>query len=119
MTNAQIIEFLSHEPLADIYCDPTELQHIEEIKGAGFADHPTNKDVKLGIDLCKCQTLLITLDSANLIKDMQGYQYRKAKDGSILDESVKVCRPPGGRHALRGVRPDRALAAPTARSFRR
>ncbi len=89
MTNAQIIEFLSHEPRGDIYCDPTELQHIEEIRGAGYRAFPANKDVKLGIDLCKRQTLRITLDSANLIKEIQGYQYRKARDGSILDEPVK------------------------------
>jgi phage terminase large subunit len=89
MTNSQIIEFLSHEPRGDIYCDPTELQHIEEIKGAGYRAFPANKDVKLGIDLCKRQTLYITLDSANLIKEIQGYQYRKDRDGSVRDEPVK------------------------------
>ena len=104
MTNAQIIEFLSHEPKGDIYCDPTELQHIEEIKGAGYAAYPANKDVKLGIDLCKRQTLLITLDSANLLKEIQGYSYKKSKDGGVLDEPVKLRRPPGGRYALRRVR---------------
>jgi phage terminase large subunit len=89
MTNSQIIEFLSHELRGDIYCDPTELQHIEEIKGAGYRAYPANKDVKLGIDLCKRQTLYITLDSANLIKEIQGYQYRKDRDGSVRDEPVK------------------------------
>ena len=89
MTNAQIIEFLSHEPKGDIYCDPTELQQIEEIKGAGYAAYPANKDVKLGIDLCRRQTLLVTLDSANLMKEIQGYAYKKSKDGAVLDEPVK------------------------------
>jgi hypothetical protein len=52
-----------------------------------FSD-ATNKDIKLGIDLCKRQTLLITLDPANLLKEMQGYSYKKSKDGGVLDEPV-------------------------------
>jgi phage terminase large subunit len=99
MTNSDIIERLSHEGKGDIYADPTQLQMIEEIRRAGHNIYPANKDVKLGIDLCKRQVLNITKSSANLIKEIGGYQYKKDKDGRVLEDPVKF-----NDHALDAMR---------------
>lgn len=89
LTNSDLIEFLSHEERADIYADPTELQMIEEISRAGHNVYPANKDVKLGIDLCKRQALNITKESINGITEIRGYRYKKDKGGNVLEEPVK------------------------------
>jgi len=89
LTNANIIEVLSHQEKGDVYADPTELQMIEEIRQARYNIYPANKDVKLGLDLCKRQTLNITQQSANLLKEIQGYQYKVDKDGRVIEEPVR------------------------------
>lgn len=89
LTNQNIIEFLGHEEKGDIYADPGQLQMIEEIHQAGKNIYPANKDVKLGIDLCKRQTLNIVKNSVNLIKEIQGYQYKVDKDGRVFEDPVK------------------------------
>lgn len=89
MTNADIIEFLSHEEKGDIYADPTEKQMIEEIFRAGFNAYEGHKAVKEGIDLCQRQTLFITKDSPNLIKEIDSYQWKVDKNGNVLPEPVK------------------------------
>jgi phage terminase large subunit len=99
LTNSDIIERLSHVERGDIYADPTQLQMIEEIKRAGHNIYPANKDVKLGIDLCKRQVLNITKSSANLIKEIGGYQHKKDKDGRVLEDPVKF-----NDHALDAMR---------------
>ena len=89
ITNADLIELLKQLPKADIYADSSEPQRIEEIKRAGFNIYPALKDVKLGIDIGKRRTLYITKSSANLIKEIHGYQYKKNKDNQVLEEPVK------------------------------
>lgn len=89
LTNSDLIELLSHEEKADIYADSAEPQRIEEINRAGYRCFPANKDVKYGIDLLKRQVLHLTKDSVNGIKEVRGYQYRKDKDGHVLEEPVK------------------------------
>lgn len=89
LTNADLIELLSHQQRADIYADPSEPQRIEEIQRAGYIIYPANKDVQLGIDLCRRQTLNITKSSVNLLKEIQGYQRKINKDGVALEEPVK------------------------------
>jgi PBSX family phage terminase large subunit len=89
LTNSDLIELLSHEERADIYADSAEPQRIEEIRRAGYSVFPANKDVRFGIDLLKRQMLHITKSSANLLKEIRGYQYKKDKDGRVLEEPVK------------------------------
>ena len=89
MTNADIIEFLTHEDRGDIYGDPTEKQMIEEIFRAGFNAYDGHKTVKEGLDLCQRQTLFITKDSINLIKEIDSYQWKEDKNGNVLPEPVK------------------------------
>lgn len=89
LTNSDLIELLSHEERGDIYADSAEPQRIEEIYRAGYNIYPANKDVKLGIDLCKRQSLNITKQSINLIKEIQGYRRKTDKNGYVLEEPVK------------------------------
>ena len=89
MTNPDIIEFFSHQERGDIYADPTELQMIEEIRRADLNIYPADKDVRLGIDLCKRQTLNITKQSVNLTKEIGGYQHKVDSNGNVLEEPVK------------------------------
>lgn len=89
ITNADIIEHLSHEERGDIYGDPTEKMLIEEIKKAGYNCHEAHKDVKAGIDLCQRQTLSIPEASVNLIKEIQSYQWKEDRDGNVIPEPIK------------------------------
>ena len=89
MTNAGLIEFLSHEERGDIYADSAEPARIEEIYRAGYNIYPAQKDVQLGIDLCRRQTLNITTGSNNLIKEIRGYRRKVDKNGNVLEEPVK------------------------------
>ena len=89
LTNKDIIEFYTHEDKGDIYADPTAKQMIEEIFRAGLNIYEAHKDVKDGIDLCQRQTLYIPESSANLIKEIQSYQWKEDKDGRVLAEPVK------------------------------
>lgn len=89
LTNADLIERLTHEKRADIYADSAEPQRIEEIYRAGWNIYPANKDVKMGLDVCKRQTIYITKRSVNLIKEIRGYSNKKDKKGLLLEEPVK------------------------------
>ncbi len=91
LTNADIIEFLTHEAKGDIYCDPSAKQMTAEIRQAGFAAYEGHKGVKDGIDLCQRQTLYVPQSSTNGIKELQGYCWRKDPNDPthFLSEPVK------------------------------
>jgi len=89
ITNSDIIEFLSHEQRGDIYGDPSSKMMVEEVAKAGYSAYLGHKGVKESIDLCQRQTILIPAESVHLIKEIRGYQWRVAKDGTVLDEPVK------------------------------
>lgn len=103
-TNADIIEFLSHEPKGDIYGDPTSKQAVKEICQAGYSAFEGIKGVKESLDLCKRQTLFIPQSSTNLIKEIRNYHWKKnpqaaGKDDAFLPEPVKY-----NDHALDAMR---------------
>ena len=89
LTNADIIEFLSHEERGDIYADPSAKQMVEEIFRAGYNAYEAHKGVKDGIDLCQRQTLSIPEPSVNLIKEIQSYQWKEDKNGNVISEPIK------------------------------
>jgi len=89
LTNADIIERMTHEDKADVYADSAEPDRIEEIHRAGWNIYPANKDVKMGIDVCKRQTIYITPRSVNTIKEVKGYARKKDKNGVVLEEPIK------------------------------
>ena len=82
MTNADIIEFFSHEDRGDIYGDPTSKQMIAEIQRAGYSAFEGHKGVKEGIDLCQRQTLFVPQSSTHLITELQNYHWKKDKDAT-------------------------------------
>jgi len=77
LTNADLIEKLSHEERADIYADSARPDMIEEILRAGYSIYPANKDVEYGLDLLRRQMLYITRESVNLWKEVRGYHHKK------------------------------------------
>ena len=105
LTNADLIERLTHEERADIYPDSADPNRIEEINRAGFVCVAANKDVKLGIDVVKRQPLHITKRSVALIKEVRKYSYRKDRGDKILEEPCKIddhgCD--AGRYATLGL----------------
>ncbi len=74
---------------AYIYADAAEPDSIEELYRMGLNIHPANKDVWNGIITVKSHPLFITRDSKNLIREMQGYKWKKDKNDLILEEPVK------------------------------
>jgi len=105
LTNADLIERLSHEDRADIYPDSAEPDRIEEIRRAGWNVFPANKDVKMGIDVVRRQTLYVTKRSVNLIKELRNYCRKKDRAGNVLEEPLKIndhgCD--AGRYASMGM----------------
>lgn len=93
LTNADIIEFFSHESRANIYADPSAKQMIAEIQRAGYNCYEGHKGVKESIDLCQRQTLYIPQASSHLITEIQNYHWAKDKNASgedsFLPEPVK------------------------------
>ena len=93
LTTADIIEFFTHEMRGDIYADPSAKMMTEEIYRAGYTAYDGHKGVKEGIDLCQRQTLMIPSESEHLIKEIQGYCWKKdpnSTDGTgCLPEPVK------------------------------
>ena len=119
MTNSDIIEKLSHEERADIFGDPSAKMLIEEIRRAGFFAYEGIKGVKESIDLMQRQTLYIPESSANLIKEIRSYQWKKDPNDPthFLPEPVKFSDHAldAARYALWGLveRYGRPTARPT------
>ncbi len=90
LTNSDLIERLSHFSKGDIYADWAEPQRIKEISNAGYTIYNANKDVKLGIDVCRRQTIHITKGSVNIKKQIRGYHRKKDSNGIILDDPFKL-----------------------------
>jgi phage terminase large subunit len=92
MTNADIIEFLSHEARGDIFGDPSSKMMLEEIRRAGYSAYEGHKGVKESIDLCQRQKLVIPEASQNLTREIRSYTWKKNKDGlggGFMPEPVK------------------------------
>ena len=91
LTVSDIIEKLSHEERGDIYGDPSAKMMVEEIRRAGYFAYEGVKGVKESIDLCQRTTLFIPQSSANLIREIQSYQWKKNPDDPthFLPEPVK------------------------------
>jgi phage terminase large subunit len=72
-----------------IYADSAETKTIEEMYKAGFNIHPADKDVWAGIVGVKSYPLLIKAGSTDLVKELQGYKWKKDKNENIIEEPVK------------------------------
>ncbi len=74
---------------AKIYADAAEPDSIEELHRMGLNIHPAKKDVWAGIITMKSHPMFITRRSANLIREIKGYKWKKDKNDKILEEPVK------------------------------
>jgi phage terminase large subunit len=101
LTNKDIIEHLSHEDRGDIYGDPSSKMMIEEIRRAGYPAWEGHKGVKESLDLMQRQTLYIPESSVHLIKEIQGYCWKKdpTDHEKFIAEPIKV-----NDHALDAAR---------------
>lgn len=76
-----------HEPIYYDYSDP---RSAEELTRYNFNMIPcASKNVRESIMAIKGRPLHITRRSANLIKELKNYSWKKDKTGKILDEPVK------------------------------
>jgi phage terminase large subunit len=76
-----------------IYADAAEPDRIVEIRRAGYNVRAANKgqgSVMHGIDHCQRMTLHGKRDNVNINAEIQSYAWRKTRDGSTLDEPVKI-----------------------------
>ena len=123
ITNSDLIEKLSHVPRGDIWADCAEPQRIEEISRAGYNIYPANKDVKMGIDLCKRNAICITKESDTTLKQIRGYQNKTDRNGEVFEEPVKINDDTldAGRYGMMGLtqRYGFATAMPGGRKVKR
>jgi phage terminase large subunit len=77
-------------PNAVIYADAAEPKSIEEIYKAGINIQQADKDVWAGIVGVKSYPLFVKYGSANLIRELQGYKWKKDKNDNVLEEPVKA-----------------------------
>lgn len=91
MTNPQLIERIKQEvpDHSPIYADCAEPKTIDEIYKAGINVLPSDKDVWAGIVGVKSFPLFVRYGSENLVKELQGYKWRKDKNDNVLEEPVK------------------------------
>jgi phage terminase large subunit len=73
-----------------VYCDSAEPKTIEEITRAGFNALQSIKDVYVGIQKVKSMPLYITQRSANILKEVKSYKWKKDKNDKVEDEPVKL-----------------------------
>lgn len=93
-TTGDLIELLPefiHSKTAEIYCDTSEPDRIEEIYRAGYNAQPSERSVIDGIDTCKRFKIHIVADSKAGIKDIESYRWKKDKNGKSLDEPNHSC----------------------------
>lgn len=91
LLNPELIQRIKqHVPRsAPIYADHAEAKSIEEIFKAGLNVHKADKDVWAGIVSVKSYPLFVKSGSENLIRELQGYKWKKDKNDNVLEEPVK------------------------------
>ena len=92
LTTSDLVErvkALNISPYDEIFCDAAEPKTIEELTRAGLNAKSANKDVREGIRKVKSIPLYVTMDSSNLIKELNNYKWKTDKNGKKLDEPVK------------------------------
>lgn len=74
-----------------IIADSAEPKSIEEVHRLGFNIHPATKgadSIRNSIDILKRQTLLVTRESTNLIKELRNYTWDTNRTGASLGVPV-------------------------------
>lgn len=92
LTNPPLIDLIKDLGISNgpIYADCAEPKTIEELYKAGINVLPSDKDVWAGIVGVKSYPLYVRHGSTNLIKELQGYKWKKDKNDNVLEEPVKA-----------------------------
>lgn len=78
------------QDLDAVYCDSADPEKIQQFCDYGINAYPSVKDVKAKISTTQESRIHIDESCVNLIREMPQYQWRKNKDGELLDEPVKA-----------------------------
>ena len=98
MTNSEFLEEihnllgkhnLGFRDLDAVYCDSADPEKIEVFCRNGLNAYPSVKNVKAKIHTTQETKIHIKECCVNLIREMPQYEWKKNKDGEILDEPVK------------------------------
>ena len=98
MTNSEFLEEitsllnkhdLTFNDLDAVYCDSADPEKIEVFCRNGLNAYPSVKNVKAKIHTTQESKIHIDESCVNLIREMPQYEWKKNKDGEILDEPVK------------------------------
>ena len=98
MTNSMFLEEiecllerngLSKLGVEAIYADSADPEKIEVFNRNGLNVYPSVKNVKAKIDTTRETKIHIRENCVNLIREMPMYEWKRNKDGEILDEPVK------------------------------
>jgi phage terminase large subunit len=74
----------------EVFADSAEPRTIEQLYQAGINIKPSDKDVWAGIVAVRSSNLYVHSKSENLIKELQGYKWKKDKNDNLLEEPVKA-----------------------------
>jgi len=102
ITNKDFINILNElkiDRYAPIYCDSADANRIEELFDAGYNVYKSNKDVDYGIQCVKSYNIFVSIDSANILKEITMYKYMTDKNGNVVDKPLKF-----NDHAMDAIR---------------
>ena len=86
-----LTEMMGPEHIKDyIYADSAEPNRIEELYLAGFNIYPSDKKIKEGIDFLRQKKIFISERCVQTYKEFGKYEWKKDKEGNILDEPRKL-----------------------------
>lgn len=80
---------LNFDDLDAVYCDSASPDRIEVLSQHGLPCYPSVKDVKAKIDTTRETKIHISESCVNLIRELPNYQWKKDRDGNVLDEPIK------------------------------
>lgn len=80
---------LSLGDLDAVYCDSADPEKIQQFCDHGINAYPSVKDVRAKIDTTRETKIHIHPSCVNLIREMPQYEWKKNKDGELLEEPVK------------------------------
>ena len=98
MTNSEFLEQIANlvssfdltfNDIESVYADSADPEKIEVFCKNGLNTYPSVKNVKAKIDTTREVKIHIKEGCENLIRELPMYEWKKNKDGEILDEPVK------------------------------
>lgn len=80
---------LHFDDIDAVYCDSADPEKIRYFYEAGLNTYPSIKDVKVKIETAQSTTIHIDESCVNLIREMPMYEWKKDREGNLLEEPVK------------------------------